>query len=598
MKKIHYVKIHNFKVFGEEETIELDQPTVLIGPNNSGKTTTLQALALWSIGIKRWYEAKGSSKGLKNLSSGINRLEIIQVPVQEARYFWKNTEIRKGSTNYIPLDISVGLEFKGIVEECKLTFTHYTPEVIYCSPDKDLYENKELLSYASSLNIEILYPMSGITTEETLLPEGRINVLIGEGKTAEVLRNLCYQITEKDKTNKTKDWDKVKSLVVKLFHIELIEPFFNKTRGSIELKYRTDTIKNPLDISASGRGQQQMLLLIAYIFAHKNSIILLDEPDAHLEILRQKQVFTILRELADKNSNQIIMATHSEVILEEAADTNLIMLMDGNAVNLAEKKDIKAALKNFGIEHYYKAKLKKSIFYIEGSTDWLILKEFAKILQHNAFNILDDTLNYYYTQNSEPYYTIQNELEIKTGYFEYYKKHFFAIKSVVPEFRGLAIFDSDGKTRKNEIAGDLITYYWNYYEIENYFVRPQTVLDYVIKNYSADIGPLFATKVIDDFKDSLNGIMLEMIFNNNHQALSDFLALSPALQETFWVNNTRNIKLSLFLENIFKDYSERFGHPILLNKGQFYEIVKELAPSKINPEITKVLDMIVSTLNV
>ena len=50
--------IRNFKRFDSAE-IELGNPVVLIGPNNSGKTTALQALALWDIGLRRWNEKRG-----------------------------------------------------------------------------------------------------------------------------------------------------------------------------------------------------------------------------------------------------------------------------------------------------------------------------------------------------------------------------------------------------------------------------------------------------------------------------------------------------------------------------------------------------------
>ena len=42
----------NFKRFGEIK-VELGNPVVFIGPNNSGKTTALQALSLWEIGLER-----------------------------------------------------------------------------------------------------------------------------------------------------------------------------------------------------------------------------------------------------------------------------------------------------------------------------------------------------------------------------------------------------------------------------------------------------------------------------------------------------------------------------------------------------------------
>lgn len=49
--------IKNFKCF-EHAEIDLGKSVVLIGPNNSGKTTALQALALWELGLHRWAEKK------------------------------------------------------------------------------------------------------------------------------------------------------------------------------------------------------------------------------------------------------------------------------------------------------------------------------------------------------------------------------------------------------------------------------------------------------------------------------------------------------------------------------------------------------------
>ncbi len=39
-----------------------------------------------------------------------------------------------------------------------------------------------------------------------------------------------------------------------------------------------------LDLSSSGRGLQQTLLILAYLYANPGAVLLFDEPDAHLEI--------------------------------------------------------------------------------------------------------------------------------------------------------------------------------------------------------------------------------------------------------------------------------------------------------------------------
>ena len=53
------LRIKNFKRL-EDVEIELGKTVVFIGPNNSGKTTALQALALWEIGLRRWVEKRSA----------------------------------------------------------------------------------------------------------------------------------------------------------------------------------------------------------------------------------------------------------------------------------------------------------------------------------------------------------------------------------------------------------------------------------------------------------------------------------------------------------------------------------------------------------
>ena len=45
------LKLRNFKQFDDAD-IELGKSVVFIGPNNSGKTSALQALALWDVGLR------------------------------------------------------------------------------------------------------------------------------------------------------------------------------------------------------------------------------------------------------------------------------------------------------------------------------------------------------------------------------------------------------------------------------------------------------------------------------------------------------------------------------------------------------------------
>lgn len=193
MRLLHYIEIENFKTFGNRQRIELDHPAVIIGPNNCGKTSAIQAIALWSQAVKTWQAARASSTAKERPGTALNRLNILNVPVQRTRFFWHETKVRTGN-NDIPLVITVGVSFRGKVEPVSMRFRNQGEDLVYCSLDESIRGNDELIGYVAKINVELLYPMSGLDIEEPVLQPGRIGVLLGQGQTAQVLRNLCLMV--------------------------------------------------------------------------------------------------------------------------------------------------------------------------------------------------------------------------------------------------------------------------------------------------------------------------------------------------------------------------------------------------------------------
>ena len=141
-----------------------------------------------------------------------------------------------------------------------------------------------------------------------------------------MLRNLCYRIY--DAEDGGAKWQQLVERIASLFGSHLDEPNYIPERGEITLTYRNrDNVR--LDLSASGRGEQQTLLLLAHMTANPGSVLLLDEPDAHLEILRQRQTYHVLTEVAEETQGQIIAASHSEVVLNEAARRHVLIAFVG-----------------------------------------------------------------------------------------------------------------------------------------------------------------------------------------------------------------------------------------------------------------------------
>ena len=566
MRLLHYLEIENFKRFGERQRIELDHPAVLIGPNNCGKTSAIQALALWSQAVRTWYDARKDSSAKERTATSLNRLNIVAVPVKRTRFFWHNTHVRKGNKD-IPLVITVGVEFQGKVRPLPMRFRNLGDELVYCTPSADVIAEMELIAHAATLKVELLYPMSGLDTEEPILQPGRVDVLLGQGRTADVLRNLCLGVAK----SSVGDWERIVALMQRLFNVSLEVPV-ETARGSIALQYRQPGVKEALDVSSAGRGFLQMLLVFAYLYAHKGSVLLVDEPDAHLEILRQKQVYVLLRDIAGENGSQVILVTHSEVILDEALDTNLTLLLEGQADDLAKKQDIRNSLKHFGAEHYVKARERGYVLYVEGGTDVDMLRALAERLDHPVVKVWDERVNSFYVQNNYPLQDALAELErVEGGFGVTPREHFNGLRNLLPELRGLAILDNDGQNRQDKDEGALKIRYWRRYEAENYFVTPEVLRQYALSRFPAD--DLFMAEQREASDASLSEVVVELVFDGDKDDFKLWQESPADARRLVWEAKTERRKLSTLAEEFFRRLAQKQGGAMLLKKGELHGLV-------------------------
>ena len=559
----------NFKNFGEVE-VELGNPVVFIGPNNSGKTTALQALAFWEIGLKRWNEKrKGAANPEKRPGVAINRRDLISVPVPSARLLWRNLQVRntekidgKQRTQNIRIDITLEGVTANREWQCGLEFDYANEESFYCRPLRTSEKNGKVVKQmpvpeeASSLSVAFLPPMSGLISNESRLEPGAINVRIGEGRTAEVLRNLCYQVSQD-----TQKWETLCRKIHSLFGVILDKPEYIPERGEIAMSY-TDELGISLDLSSSGRGLQQTLLLLAYIAAHPGSVLLLDEPDAHLEILRQRQIYQVLTELAREHDSQIIAASHSEVILNEAADRDVVIAFLGKPHRIDDRgSQLLKSLRDFGFEQYYQAQQRGWVLYLEGSTDLAILQAFAEKLGHSVAEKLE-----------APYVHYVGAQPGKA------REHFYGLREAKPNLVGFCLFD--------RIAGELQThpelseYAWEQREIENYIVFNKQVLIDWAHAEAMEHAPLLTEIWISTMKDTIKEI-------------ED--ALVTLGKGTPWSTGT---KVSTdFLEPLFAAFFKKLRLPNLIQKTNYHTLVQHVPVQQIDPEVVDVLDCILEVAN-
>lgn len=577
MRQLEYIEITNFKSFGTTQRVVLGHPAVLVGPNNCGKTSVVQALALWSHAVQSWWAARRDSSAKKRTAVALNRLNITSVPIQATRTLWHNTLVRQGNKP-IYFTLTVGLAGMGESGRMAMEFRNQGEDIIYTSPDQETLKNTALIEAAASLNVHLLYPMTGLDAQEPLLQPGRVDVLLGLGQTGQVLRNLCLQVYETDQG----EWNRLSDLMARLFQLELNNPITN-SRGEIDLTYTQRGVRDALDIAMAGRGFQQMLLVFAYLFSHKNSVLLVDEPDAHLEILRQRQMFVLLRDIAAENGGQVVMVTHAETMVNEALEHNLNLLLDGQSMNLADQKDIQNALKHFGAENYLKARSRGYVLYVEGSTDIDMLYAFARLIDHPILKIWDRQLNVYYVQDNFPDQNIETELSrVEGGFGIKPEKHFRNLESMLPNLLGLIILDGDGEKRDERDWGNLKQRFWRRYELENYFITIDLLTQYALSKLD-DIHH-------DTILATADRLVEEKIFAGEADDFAIWKRADTQTRDLLWKTQTQRIKMSTFAEDFFRELAGATSGPMLLRKGSLNLLIPLMDAAQVDAEVAEKLD--------
>ncbi len=237
------LRIRNFKLF-EDVEIELGERVVFVGPNNAGKTSALQALALWNAGVRRWVEKHGAGN-IPKARPGVtlNRRDLIALPVPIANLLWRDLRVREGyredgkpKTRNVPVEIDVEGVDAGQTWSTGLEFDYANEESFYCrSRLGDDGQRLEVPVAAAEVRLAYLPPMSGLAASETRLDEGAIQVRVGEGRTAEVLRNLCWQALQREGDA----WPRIVERMKALFGVTLDEPQYVRERGEIDMTFRT-----------------------------------------------------------------------------------------------------------------------------------------------------------------------------------------------------------------------------------------------------------------------------------------------------------------------------------------------------------------------
>jgi hypothetical protein len=548
---IRQVVIRRFKRF-DEVTFDLPGHIVLAGPNNTGKTTMLQAVAAWNLAFNRWKQLNAFQRYRGSYKQApIARQAFSAVPLRSFDLLWKDRPRQIAAP--IEIEIQSAAGWKITIE-----LIADSTEQIYVRPKSDV---EPAVLRAANLQTAFVPPMTGLSTDEPVYQRPKLDQLLGQGKPGEVIRNLLVEAHQSEAA-----WRELTASMRRLFGCEVLPP--DAAGADIIAEYRTKADGARLDIASAGSGFQQVLMLLTFLNTRPGSVLLLDEPDAHLHVLLQDAIYSELRSVAAKQNSQLIIATHSEVIINAVEPKELCVLFEQPRCVADEGERTKLA-RSLGVltdTDIMLALVSPGVLYVEGHTDLSVLREWAKILGHPVAEVLSTRLFW------KP--TVWESRPGAKGITA--RDHYDAIRLVKADLPGLVMLDGDDDRRipDTPLTGQgLQRVRWRRYEIESYLIHPAALGRFVEKI----VGP---------------GVQSE-------QARKDMLGY---LEQTFtaaFLNDSMktNPLIEAYLEQ--RKAREEVIPPILSAAGihgfpytRYHEIAALMLPAEIHPEVIEKLDAI------
>ncbi len=553
---IRRLVLRRFKRFDEVE-FRFPGHVVLAGPNNTGKTTVLQAIAAWDLAFSRWRQVNGTGKP-RRYGDGfykwapIARQAFSAVPLRVLDLLWRE------KTTATPIEIEIQDESGWTVA---MQLRYDSTEQMSVRPTaatrgEALYEAKLAAVY--------IPPMTGLVTEEPLYArQERLDALLGQGRPGEILRNLLVLAHQQVET-----WRGLEDSIHRLFGYTILPP--DDSGPVILAEYRAAPKAPRLDIASAGSGFQQVLMLLTLLLTRTGATLLFDEPDAHLHVILQDAIYGELRAYAAKSNSQLILATHSEVIIDAVDPGELCALLGTKPTLLGsteERKKLIRSLRVLSNTDVMLAQLAPGILYVEGYTDLEILRAWAKTLDHPALPLLTTRLFWQKSAGDAR----------RGGQGFTSRAHYETLHFVRRDLPGLEILDRDGNPNlpDKEVVGEgLQRIRWRRYEIESYLIHPEGLAAFL----RSQLGP----SPLSD--EAVAGLRSGFQQADLGSLLTDPIHPGNLVETYLSATKARTQILPALL-----DAAGLPGFP----DTRYHEIAAAMSPEQIHPEAIEKLDAIV-----
>lgn len=294
------IVVRRFKSLSEV-SLDLDSMTCLVGPNNSGKSSVLQAI---QFGVSV-VQSLALDAGNQVPSAGtLATDQLVYTPLRDVQTLALGGVLRQRA------DTQIEVEFYRGNYTTKVAVRRGRNKNITVSVSGDA----ELIRQLSSLDnpYSVIAPgLAGIPSYEEFRSSGIVRRAAARGDANSVFRNVLW-ILKQDAAA----WVIFQRRLSTIFPDAEVDVVFDETNDE-HIRATIARAGYRLPIDASGTGILQAAQVLAYVGVYQPKLLILDEPDSHLHPDNQRILVRLLDEVARDSGFQVLLSTHSRHMLDE-----------------------------------------------------------------------------------------------------------------------------------------------------------------------------------------------------------------------------------------------------------------------------------------
>lgn len=462
--------LRNFKSVGEQ-IYEFTGFDLLVGRNNSGKSTILQAMAIWQYCVDEFHRSRRTGRtGIQVVLPNFTAL-----PVPEFILLWKDRTDRaypkdaaSGQKKQEFILIEILLEWQdsaGKPDSFGVQLRYHSPQTMYAIPADGWARFRACEKSENLPRIAYVPPFSGLEPSEKWLDISPMRQQVGKGQPGSVLRNLLLRVSTSSprdsaigsaKVTAPSDWEELADVVRRWFNVKISQPRYESNKDVfITVEYTQDG--RDYDIISGGSGFHQTLTLLAFLFGYRPTTILLDEPDAHLHVNLQREILDYFKRKAQELGTQFLIATHAEEFARGVDASQIMSLLNRVPKRVDSTPAVLRAMADVSNEEVTRLTGSPYILYVEGETDERILRAWAGAC--GAQDAMDKVCFKAMGGGS------------KANMKERADQHFAALQQIIPAVARLMLFDFDDAANAfHPEARNPALFEWKRRNIENYLL--------------------------------------------------------------------------------------------------------------------------------